>query len=98
MQARRASFVVAVVGIIACVVGTSSPAQATAALDEDGPVLESSAYGDGASQREAPVCQSDKHRCGAGPNFVCCEPGNLCCRHKGGILYCAKKKCSPHQP
>lgn len=98
MPARRASLFAAFAGVaalVACAALTSSPAEA-AASTEDAPILESSAAGESGSQ--IATCGSDKHRCGTGPAYVCCDPGDQCCRHKGGHLYCAKKKCSAHQP
>ena len=97
----RASFVasffgfVGVAGVVACVMGTTSPAEASAPTEET-LSLESSAAGESGSQ--IAVCGTDKHRCGTGAQFACCEPGDQCCRHKGGHVYCAKKKCSAHQP
>jgi hypothetical protein len=106
MRAGRASFVVAVVGVVASIALMSSPARATGhaqgqgqeqAQTDDDETLPFE--GDENAPTDGPAeCSRETHRCGAGPNFVCCEPGNQCCRHKGGVLYCAKKKCGPHQP
>ena len=83
MQLRRTGFVALVIGFVACIAMSTSPAEAA-------PSPEPSE--DGVAQHGSTKCSGAKHACGINGVYVCCDPDTECCKRKHGRTVCERKK------